>query len=224
MVYYIGSRELKISDNELFNHYIDEGTEVEVYRFDDEVLKLYKTYCNKNRLDEKTINKLKNIDTKRIIMPNNVIRNESLEFIGYSMPYIESNSLDFFNYMTIQDLINELEIVKQDLIVLSKNQIDIEDINIGNILLGDGLYFIDPGSYNCSKYRENLVYSLNKYTVNLFVLKDILERYSKISKKDKKILKDIIPVDDEYIGDVLYYDHLPNLTIKEYVHTKIKSR
>ena len=96
--------------------------------------------------------------------------------------------------------------------------------HIGNILLGDGLYFVDPGSYRVSGFKEHLLYSLNKYTINIFVLNDILKRFSNISIKNKKVLEELIPVDDEYIGDILDYDNMNNLNIKEYVNTKLKSR
>ena len=224
MNYYVGSRELKISKKELNDLYIDEGTEVEVFRFNNEVLKIYKPYCRKVRLDENSINTLKKINTKRFIMPSGVIKNESLELVGYSMPYIESYGLDKFSKMNISYLIDELDVIRKDLKILSKNKIDIEDINIGNVLVGDGIYFIDPGSFNITDCRENILYSLNKETVNKFVLKDILEKYSRLSKYDRKILEELIPVDDEYIGDLLFYDYKPNQSIKEYVHTKVKSR
>lgn len=224
MICYVGSRELKISDKELNDCYINEGSEVEVFRLDDEVLKIYKPYCNKVRLDENTINTLKHINTKRIIMPSDVIRDESLDFVGYSMPYIESFDLNKLKSISMGYLIDELDIIRDDLKILSNNKIDIEDINIGNILLNDGIYFIDPGSYCVSDYRENILYSLNKESINKFVLKDILERYSRLSKYDKKLLEELIPIDDEYIGDILFCDYMPNQSINEYVHKKVKSR
>ena len=224
MIYYVGNKKIKISDDELYDNYIDEGSEVEVFRFDDKVFKLYKPYCNKGRLDENTINKLKNINTKRIIMPDNTIKDSSSKLIGYTMPYIDSYGIDGFKNIKIKNLIDELNIIKNDLLILSKNKIDIEDIHIGNILLGDGLYFVDPGSYRVSGFKEHLLYSLNKYTINIFVLNDILKRFSNISIKNKKVLEELIPVDDEYIGDILDYDNMNNLNIKEYVNTKLKSR
>lgn len=224
MIYYVGSRELKISDKELNDCYINEGSEVEVFRLDDEVLKIYKPYCNKVRLDENTINTLKHINTKRIIMPSDVIRDETFKFIGYSMPYIESFDLNKLKSISMGYLIDELDIIRDDLKILSKNKIDIEDINIGNVLFNDGIYFIDPGSYCISDYRENILYSLNKESINKFVLKDILERYSRLSKYDKKLLEELIPTDDEYIGDILFCDYMPNQNINEYVHKKVKSR
>ena len=224
MNYYIGSRELEISDDELYDLYIDEGSEVEVFRYDDEVLKIYKKYCNKNRLDENTIDRLIGIDTKRIIMPSDIIRDENGQLIGYTMPHIASSGLDEFKKMKIRYLIDELEIIRDDLKLLSKNHIDLEDMNIGNVLVGDGIYFIDPGSYYISKYRDSIVYSLNKETMNSFILEDILERFSRISKYDKKVLEDLIDVDDEYIGDILFCDYESNDNINKYVHRKVKSR
>ena len=224
MNYIVGNRELEISDVELCDLYIDEGSEVEVYRYNDEVLKIYKPYCIKNRLDEDTIDRLIGIDTKRIIMPNDIIRDDNSQLIGYTMPYIESYGLDEFKRMKIRYLIDELDIIKEDLKLLSKNHIDIEDMNIGNILVGNGIYFIDPGSYNISNYRENILYSLNKETINSFILKDILERFSRISKYDKKILEELIPIDDQYIGDILFCDYESNDNINKYVHRKVKSR
>ena len=78
----IDNKSLNIADIE--KHYIDEGTEVVVYKYNDMALKIYKDYCRKQRLDLDTAKELSKIDTSRILLPRNIVYTENGEFIGYT--------------------------------------------------------------------------------------------------------------------------------------------
>ena len=59
------------------------GMESDAYKINDKVVKFYKRYCKKIRMDKKTCNALSQISTKRILMPKTFLKNILMEIHHY---------------------------------------------------------------------------------------------------------------------------------------------
>ena len=72
------------------------GSEFVVYKYLNEVLKIYKKDYPLGHLTKDELNILKKLVTKRILMPSGLLFHNNGELIGYEMPYIggRANILD----------------------------------------------------------------------------------------------------------------------------------
>lgn len=216
----IDKEEIRMNDEELNNRYIGEGTEGKVYSYKDEVLKIYNKYSNKDRLDEETAKVLKEIDTKRLLMPRRLIYNEDKKFIGYTMKYLNYYSLENLKRMKLTKFKNEIDLMNYDINILSKNSISIEDLNMNNIILESGIFLIDPGSYKIDNSNQRELYYDNKRLLNAFVIEDLIKFLGCLSKKQLLLLKEI------YQNEELITDGFPsqNISVKNYLRKVLKDK
>ena len=128
------------------------GMESDAYKINDKVVKFYKRYCKKIRMDKKTCNALSQISTKRILMPKTSLLDKKRNIQGYTMEYIEDIGKDSFFKLTKENLKEEIEKLEEDIIQLSDNAVEIRDIlEESNTVFHNGVYLIDPGSYSIGK-------------------------------------------------------------------------
>ncbi len=160
-------------DNSKIKFISNKGTEFIVYKYYDKALKIYKPNYNLSHLSKEELIILKNIHSKRILLPTGILKDYQGKLIGYEMPFI-SNPKDILTSKT-KDLYKELEIIKQDIDLLSNKNIILRDINPSNTIYNGKLYLIDPGNY--------LINNLNEITFNLKT--DNLS----LKEKEKIILK-----------------------------------
>ena len=141
----------------------DKGSEFIVYKYLDMVIKLYKKNYKLSHLSLEEIKILKSIATQRILLPRGVLLNQDGELAGYSMPYIdgERNIL----YDSASNLLDELEIIKQDLNLLCNNYIILRDINLANTIYNGQMYLIDPGNYLINDLQQISVEDVNSLTL-----------------------------------------------------------
>ena len=66
----------------------NKGSEFNVYKYSDLVVKIYKANYKFSHLSLEEFRILKNILTQRILLPTDFLFNNSDELIGYMMPYI----------------------------------------------------------------------------------------------------------------------------------------
>lgn len=138
----------------------NEGEEFSVYKYDNSVLKIYKKDYKLPHLTLEELNFLKSILTQRILMPAGTLWNNDHELIGYEMPLIANKkNIDNANVSTFFE---ELEIIRNDLITLCKNQIILMDINIPNTIYNGRLYLIDPGNYIINDLSQIIYRTSNK--------------------------------------------------------------
>ena len=213
MTFYINDDEYNFNTSELDDIYLSEGKEGTVYKYKDDAIKIYHKYSNKERLDEKTCKYLSSFDTNRILLPRKLIYDKDRKFIGYTTNYHQKYNLENLKRMKIKDLKSELELIKKDLLLLSSKNISIDDLFIDNIILSDGLYFIDPGSFWINKNNRYLK-SSNFENMNNFLIDYILSRAGNIPKKKTNILKNRLYY-DEFVSE-----SLPNS--KETSHSYIR--
>ena len=201
MKIFIDDKEYSYDSEDLYDLCIGEGTEGFVYKIKNSAVKIYHKYSRKERLDEDTCKYLTNIDTRRILLPRKLVYNENNEFIGYTTEYHYPYSLDNIKRLKISKLKHDLEQLKEDIILLSKYNVSIEDFFIENVLLEDGLYFVDPGSYKIEKNDKYLCQE-NLRKMNDFIINYVITKGSRISKKKIKSIKEKFQYDD-FISDSL---------------------
>ena len=218
----LGDKLLEFSDEELDYMYIDEGNESEVFRYGDKALKIYKQFCEKERLSLEDAIELSKIPTKRILMPEEIIRDaDSLEFIGYSMPFVYKFPKDILMRIKMNELLDEFDIIRTDLDLLASHRVDIEDLHIDNVLYNRGFFIGDPGSFEFDKKSSvGTIYRNNVYTFNRFFKNDVLP-LSGISKKKRE---DFDAMFDDYyfIGDQMRYGIPEKETVKQYIRRMTK--
>lgn len=218
----LGDKLLEFTDEELDYMYLDEGNESEVFRYHDSALKIYKEFCFKERLTEEDVLGLIGIPTKRILMPKEVIRDaDTLEFIGYSVPYIEKYPSRCIPRMKMNEFLDELDVIHSDVDTLSSRHIDIEDLHVDNILYNGKFFIGDPGSFELKKESSvGKIYRDNIYSLNRFVINEVFGLIG-LSKNRKKILDEIFD-DYYYIGDQMRCDVKPRDTVSAYVKRMTK--
>lgn len=116
------------------------GQECKVFKYNNDVIKIFKKDYKLEHISEKTIEYLKKIETKRILMPTGVIKDIDNNFIGYKMKYVPGNRAIDEDY--VEDFFNELTIIKEDIETLSNNGVRLLDINKNNTIYNGGLYMI----------------------------------------------------------------------------------
>ena len=201
MIFYIEDKEYCFDNDTLNDLYLSEGKEGTVYKYKNLAIKIYHEHSKKDRLDENTCELLKSINTKRILLPRKLVYNKDKKFIGYTTDYHQKYSLDNLKRMKIKSLKEELQLIKKDIELLSKNNITIDDLYIDNIILSDGLYFIDPGSFWISKNNRYLSYD-NKNKMNNFIINNIFTKAGDIPKKKYQILNRRLNY-DEFVDEAL---------------------
>ncbi len=211
-----------ISKEDLINsHYLDEGDESFVYKFGNDVFKIYKTSCFKQRLSENDVDFLSKINTKRILLPEDKIY-ENGRFNGYVMPYIKPGSKDSIKKLKMNSLMYELKALKEDLLNLKENNVMINDIHIDNYIFNGSMYFIDPGSYTINdKLSSRYIEIINREMMYDFIIDRVFLKSTNTPKIKREKLTKHLPI-DEYMCDTLDYDIDPNETLMHYVKRIVK--
>lgn len=217
----LNDKLLEFSDDELDYMYIDEGNESEVYKYGDVALKIYKPYCRKERLREEDVVRLREISTKRFLMPKDIIRDEFGKFIGYTLPFIYKYPSSTIGRISMIEFLDELDIVCCDIELLAQRGIDIEDLHIDNVLYNDKFFIGDPGSFEFKKSSlVGRIYRDNIYSLNRFVINDIFG-LAKLSRPKKDIIDEMFD-DYYYIGDQIREDVRPKESVVSYVKRKTR--
>lgn len=167
MQYYVNGEKLK---NNLYKNYIGKGIESKAYKIDDKVIKIFRMFPGKKVvMTKESIEKMKQIPTKRILLPTNSLLDKKNKIRGYQMNYVASYGIDSYFNLDKDKLIKEHQLLKDDIKILSESGILINDLIIENTVYSNGLYLIDPGSY---MFHDNIGFNY-AYRSNL----DCFDRY-----------------------------------------------
>ncbi len=206
----------------------DIGQECRVFKYNNDVIKIFKRDYKLEHISRKTIEYLKEIETKRILMPTGFIKDQDNNLIGYKMKYVSGNRIIDEDY--VSDLFRELAIIKGDIETLSDKGVKLLDISKGNTIYNGGLYMVDPGNYKIDMNIPNenikawnydkintlvdVLFFSQKY--NPYMFRQIVQFFMKEKKK-----KDII-----YNLDILKQYLDPSLKIRnaieEFISENIK--
>jgi len=213
------------------DRYLGEGMEGTVFEIDGYAIKFYKPICNKIRLNKEEVLFLSNIKTKRILTPlkEKILLNKRRELMGYGTEYIEDLGLDNLLELPSDSLKEELQIIKDDVSILSNNSVLVSDFCLLNLSFNNGIYVIDPGSFTPSKTLDPLnAYTLNIQEVNEFLilalLSEIVYYLTNSRMKSRKIKKKILYdyYEKQKYPDLIEYltDDIKSENLKDYVMVK----
>lgn len=155
--------------NKNFFTKVGSGLEVNAYLIDGEIVKFYKEFCPKNRLNKYSIEKMKLIKTERILLPKSSITNIDGNIMGYTMKKVEKSSRESFFKLDRKSLIKEAKKISKDIKTLNSNRIVVSDLCSDNVIYNKGLYFIDPGSYKFYN-KDSFRNYINEEKINEFLL------------------------------------------------------
>lgn len=217
MKIYIGDKLHEFSEEQLEYMYLDEGNEGIVYRYKEKAIKIYKDYCFKERLDEKTAILMSKIKTRRILLPETMVYSINHEFRGYTTKFIQAYLLSHINEMTMRNFLAEVEIYDDDINILSKEKILLNDFLRENLKYDSKLYMVDPGSfYKCEEEDSTTIEKANAKELNNLVVCQIFYAVPGLTKGKKiKLLNHFEDIDQ--ISSVLKEEAKPEEKVKEYV-------
>lgn len=208
---------------------IGSGLEVDAYQIDSEVVKFIKRYPGKKiLLDKNSIEKMRVIGTKRILLPTTSLLDKKHNLRGYKMDYVENLGIDSYALLDKENLVRENNDLKEDLSKLADAKVLIEDLNHENTSYHNGIYLIDPGSYRIdSNLDSNEVYGINLDLVNHYLIYSVLRNY--VLNKYKKVdsYKFSREVNNEYNrsgkNDVLeFFNDMEEKNLSEFVENRVK--
>lgn len=186
-----------ITDQGLFYNnipleYIDKGEEGSVYRYQDKAIKIYHDYPRKTTANLELLKVLKTIDTKRILMPIDILMESSTKAKGYITPFIEGNKDIVYNYPK-DKLLEELSFLDDDFSTLGKESITIGDLRESNYLSNEtGFFLFDYGDYY-QKPRKIDTTSTNVEEFQIFFLYNLVspklkQEASKLKLSEQKVM------------------------------------
>ena len=188
MKLYIGKRLLDMDEKELDKLYLNEGSEGNLYRLGNEVLKIYKDNPLISKLSKEDIEYLSKLKLKRFVVPNEVISDEEGATLGYSANYLEEDKFDKIYSMDSKHLREELSLLLDDIRILSMNGIELADLHLSNLMISNNkIYFLDLGSFRRTNDDFDELYMINKYIFEQFIVNDLFA--SSLSKKNRKKLE-----------------------------------
>lgn len=208
---------------------IGSGLEVDAYQIDSEVVKFIKRYPGKKiLLDKNSIEKMRVIGTKRILLPTTSLLDKRHDFRGYKMSYVENLGIDSYALLDKEDLVRENNTLKKDLSKLADDKVLIEDLNHENTSYHNGIYLIDPGSYRIdSNLDSNEVYGINLDLVNQYLIFSVLRNYvlNKYKKVDSYEFSRNVNREYNHSGkdDVLeFFNDMEEKNLSEFVENRVK--
>ena len=192
----------------------DIGQECRVFKYNNDVIKIFKKDYKLEHISKKTIEYLKGIETKRILMPTGFIKDQDNNLIGYKMKYVSGNRIIGEDY--VADFFRELTIIKGDIETLSDKGVRLLDINKSNTIYNGGLYMVDPGNYEIDMNISNE----NIKTWNYNKINTLLDELLFSSKYNPYMFRQIVQffIKEKQKKDIIY-----NLDIlKQYLDSSLK--
>ena len=124
----------------------NQGAEYNVYRYQDQVIKLFKDKHKLHHLTVPIINHLKTIPTQRILLPTAAILDQDGHLVGYQMPLVVGEK-DLQNER-MGHIFNEMQVLQADLDLLNQARVILYDVNAANTIYNGHINLIDPGNYD----------------------------------------------------------------------------
>lgn len=132
---------------------LGKGKEGRVYEYKGMALKLYYYYTSiTGRIGLKECEYLKQIDTKRIVLPKDILQDEKYNFYGYISELIIPSKEDLYQINKAKFL-NELYALRKEIEILSQNYIRVNDWIPENFMYDGMFHFVDPGEYQIDWYQ-----------------------------------------------------------------------
>lgn len=156
---------------------LGKGTEGKVYKYKDKALKLYydSYFSITGHIGPNECEYLSQIDTKRILLPKDILQNRNYEFKGYTEELIVPTGEDIYQ-IDKSKLLEELYALREEIKILSQNFIRVDDWIPVNFMY-DGMFrFVDSGQYKVDWYQiygnrsQSEIQEWNDYTLTRFII------------------------------------------------------
>jgi hypothetical protein len=185
MYLYTDNEKIKIPNSVLLN-IIGVGSQVFAYKYGNKVLKIYKHF--QISLPDLTCHKiLTTLDTKQIILPNEIFYNKKGKYISNTSKYVKPIHNSILEY-SFEDYVSITEYLENDIYILCENNIKIADLKISNFVFGDGIYLVDFGNFKLEEDTEFLL-KYNFYNLKNFLRLSIIDELEKRKSLTKEINK-----------------------------------
>ena len=136
-----------------------------------------------------TFERFSKIKTNNFVRIKNIFYGEDC-IKGYTMDYCKSSGIRLLD-QTGEYLLENVNSIRNDIELLSKNKILLNDLNCTNFIIGDRIYIIDPDLYVTSG-SHTLLDLNNRYFINCLKEKVLQElSYDSLdSRINREIIKD----------------------------------
>ena len=201
----INRKKINLNKKEISKLYKTDDKEIYSYKDNDEdkLLYVYKTSRTPLKLKQKDLDKLKDIDTKRFLLPIDNVNVSKEEYLGFTI--LQKKDYEYlFNEIDGKTLNKELSLLKEDVLLLSENGFYIGDIDRDSMIYDGAIYIKNVEEIENSS-DENLI-DKNMDKLNQFIINDIIkeELYEFASSKDiSKVLSFLNSSNDYFIGDTI---------------------
>lgn len=132
-------------DNQKLELLANNGSECTVYKYKQSVVKLFKEIYPFSHFTITDIQFLRNIQTKRVLMPTDIVLDETSKLVGYQMPFIDGKK-DILNE-PMKNILSEMQVIEDDIKLLIDNKVGLMDFGLSNTIYNGKVYMIDPGNY-----------------------------------------------------------------------------
>ena len=203
---------------------VGKGVNGNVYNYRGMALKLF--IDDKNpAIDVETAEYLKNIDTERVLLPQNLLFYNNT-FKGYTYKLVNKRGSGKRMIMLSKDeFIQNIEVLENDVELLSKEHVLLNGMDIDNVLFNGKLYVIDPTKYSIleeDELRFSGLEDINKFQLHLLLVNLITSELKKnnfSSNLVKKVENILLKSKDSYEDSSDFFDDIigNNNTIKEFV-------
>lgn len=180
MEFYINQKKVRYNPyNMKRDKSLGDGYEVDAYQIKDKAVKFFLRYPKKKIIITKeSVEKMKKIKTKRILLPADALLDKKHNIRGYQMDYIENLGIDSYFDLEKDKLKEEYDLLREDIETLSNNKILLGDLNHENTVYHNGLYLIDPGGYHIdSSIDENQTYGINIDLFDEYLIYEVIRNY-----------------------------------------------
>lgn len=159
--------------------HLGDGYEVDAYQIKDKAVKFFLRHPKKKIIITKeSVEKMKKIKTKRILLPTDALLDKKRKIRGYQMDYVKDLGIDSYFDLEKDKLVEEHKLLKDDIELLSDNKILLGDMSHENTVYHNGIYLIDPGGYQIdSNIDINQAYGINMYLFNKYLIYEIIKNY-----------------------------------------------
>ena len=195
----------------------------DVYRYKNNALRIFKE--NESHIEEETARYLTNISTERILLPKKLLFYNSA-FKGYTMTLVsQKGSSKKIITTPKEELLRSIEMVENDVEVLSQKKVLLNNAAPGHTLYNGELYIVDPSKYSILELNDSKdLERINYYQLQLLLTELIVTELNKnnYSQQVLRRIKELLSLreTDEKISIHLNEIMSNEKNIKQYIKNR----
>lgn len=209
MGYRLENKDINLNEKKFTK--IAQGKTGNIFKCNGYAIKVFNNYAE-DIIDLETAKYLTGIRTNRIILPNKLLFYNN-GFKGYSMKLVKKDPRQrkIINCPT-DELIRNVEIIEEDIKILSDKKVLLNGINPENTTFNGKLYLTDPSKYRILDIESTEeLEKLNNYQFYILLTNLIIKELNKshISASTIQRMKELLSLKDDsiyysdYLGEIL---------------------